>query len=103
MNEGSNILCTDDEMEAFHTVVTILIPYIRSGRITYIHSNGFFVICIDNDENKQVCRLDLKKCEDRYLIYFDENKREVRKSISTLDDISGYYSERLIDITKNFR
>ena len=103
MIDGREIELMPEEIEVYNIVVTILLPYIQSERITFMKSNGYFVVCIDNDENKKVCKFYLNRYRDYYLIYFDDNKKEQKVSFSDFDDISGYYSERFIDTTLKFR
>jgi len=89
--DGTKIVTTQQELEGFMIVKTILRQKISAQRITYRDAQSYFAILLDDNNRKPICRLYLegaKKC----IVTFDENKKEIKNDIATLDDIFKYES-----------
>ena len=91
MNERKIIISTKNVIEAMDIFVLNYIPYTRKGKSTHATKKDCLILCIDNDENKQICRLDLIKNGDDYIVYLDDNIKEYPSSIATFNGKSGYY------------
>jgi hypothetical protein len=85
----SKIETTPEEIEAFLVVKAILRQKTLTSRITYRDAQSYFAILLDNNNRKTVCRLYLNGSK-RYLGTFDEQKKETRNEILTVDDIFLY-------------
>jgi len=94
------IITTDEELEGFMIVKTILRQKISSTRISYRDAQSYFAILLDDNNRKTVCRLYLNGTK-KYFVTLDEQKKEVKNEISTLDDIFKY-SEMLFKIVENY-
>lgn len=92
----NKIVTTEEELEAFMIVKSIIRQVIDSKRITYKDTQSYFVICIDDSNRKTICRLRLGT--NKTLILFDENRNEIKHELSTIDDIFNF-SEQLILMT----
>jgi hypothetical protein len=95
------ILTTDEELEAFYIVKSILRNTIAADRITYRDSQTYFAVFIDNNNRKTVCRLYFDSATNKRLTFLDENKKEIHNKIGSLDDIYNY-SEQLINTVKKY-
>lgn len=86
--EESKIVTTEVELEAFMIVKTILRQKIIANRVTYRDAQSYFAILLDDNNRKTICRLYLgaKKC----IGILDDQKKEIKNEISTLDDIFKY-------------
>jgi hypothetical protein len=101
MSDDGLIVTTQEEIEAFYIVRSILRPHISSERITYRDAHSYFAIFIDDNNRKTICRFYLDSATNKRITFLDENKKEIHNKISSLDDIYDY-SEQLIDSAKKF-
>lgn len=91
---------TEEEMEAFLIVKTILRQKIKPTRIVHRDAQSYFAILLDDNNRKSICRLYLNGAK-RYIGTFDEQKKETRNEILTVDDIFNY-AEILQKTVTNF-
>lgn len=92
--EDSKINTTEEELEGFLIIKTILRQKINISRITYRDAQSYFAIFIDDNNRKAVCRLYLNSSK-KYIALLDENKKETKYEIKNLDDIFSYSLELL--------
>lgn len=85
----SKIETTDEEKEGFLIVKTILRQRVKASRIAYRDAQSYFAILLDDNNRKTICRLYLNGSK-RYIGTFDEQKKETRNEIITVDDIFKY-------------
>lgn len=94
--DENKIVTTEEELEGFMIVKTILRQRIDANRITHRDAQSYFAILLDNNNRKTICRLYLNSSK-KYFATLDEQKKEVRNEITSLDDIFKY-SELLLKI-----
>ncbi len=88
-NAENKIETTQEEIEAFLIVKTILRQRIKPNRIFYRDAQSYFAILLDDNNRKTICRLYLGGNK-RYIGTFDDQKKEIRNEILTVDDIFLY-------------
>lgn len=98
--EESKVFTTQDELEGFMIVKTILRQKINLARVSYRDAQSYFAILLDDNNRKTICRLYLNGSK-KYLAVLDEQKKEVKNEISTLDDIFNF-SDTLLKIVENY-
>ncbi|HUC82866.1 MAG TPA: type I restriction endonuclease [Flavisolibacter sp.] len=91
---------TQEEIEAFLIVKTILRQKIKPNRIVHRDAQSYFAILLDDNNRKTICRLYLNGTK-RYIGIFDEQKKETRNEILTVDDIF-LYSDALHKTVSNY-
>ena len=96
----SKIETTEEELEGFMIVKTILRQKTDIKRITYRDSQSYFAILLDDNNRKTICRLYLNGNK-KFFVVLDENKKEVKTQIQTLDDIFTF-SDKLFEIVENY-
>ena len=96
----SKIETTEEELEGFMIVKTILRQKTDIKRITYRDSQSYFAILLDDNNRKTICRLYLNGNK-KFFVVLDENKKEVKTEIQTLDDIFTF-SDKLFEIVENY-
>ena len=96
----NKIETTEEELEAFMIVKSILRQKIDFKRITYRDAQSYFAILLDDNNRKPICRFYLNGSK-KYLAILDENRKEVRNEIKALDDIFAF-SDLLIQIVDNY-
>lgn len=99
-NEKDSIVTTEEELDAFMIVKTILRQKIPVDRIHYRDAQSYFAIMLDNNNRKTLCRLYLNGNK-KYLVVLDEDKKEIRYEIPTLDNIFNY-SDELFEVLKRY-
>lgn len=87
--EESKIVTTEEELEGFLIVKTILRQKINSTRVTHRDAQSYFAILLDDNNRKTICRLYLNGSK-KYIATLDEQKKEIKNEITTLDDIFKY-------------
>lgn len=88
-NTAEKISTTEEEMESYLIIKAILRQNIAIDRIFYRDAQSYFSIILDDNNRKPVCRLYLNGNK-KHIGLFDENKKEIRNEIITLDDIFKY-------------
>jgi hypothetical protein len=90
----SKVNTTEEELEGFMIVKTILRQKIPVRRVTYRDAQSYFAIFLDDNNRKAVCRLYINGGK-KFIGTFDDQKKETKSEITTLDDIFNH-SETLI-------
>ena len=98
--EESKIETTEEEIEGYHIVRSIVRTAIDVNRVNYRDTQSYFGILVDDNNRKPICRLHLNSGK-KYIGLFDENKKEERILIETLDDIYKY-SKQLTETTARY-
>jgi hypothetical protein len=96
----SKIETTEQELEGFMIVKTILRQKADIKRITYRDSQSYCAILLDDNNRKTICRLYLNGNK-KFFVVLDENKKEIKTQIQTLDDIFAF-SDKLFEIVENY-
>jgi len=94
--EANKVVTTPEELEAFLIIKTILRQNVKSTRISYRDAQSYFAILLDDNNRKTICRLYLSGNK-KFFATLDDQKKEVKHEISSLDDIFNH-SEILLKI-----
>jgi len=97
-DQDSKIETTQEELESFMIVKTILRQKIDIKRIAHRDAQSYFAILLDDNNRKTICRLYLNGVK-KYIAVLDENKKEIKTEILTLDDIFNF-SDKLFQIVE---
>jgi hypothetical protein len=89
LEDISKVNTTDEELEGFMIVKTILRQKTPVARVTYRDAQSYFAVFLDDNNRKAVCRLYLNGGK-KYIGTFDENKKEIKNEIGNLDEIFNY-------------
>lgn len=98
--EGTKVTTTEEELEGYMIVKTILRQKINASRVTYRDAQSYFAILLDDNNRKTICRLYLNGSK-KYFVTLDEQKKEIKNEITSLDDIFNF-SETLLRIIDNY-
>ena len=90
--EPGDVVTTDEEVEAFHIVKSIVRPVVRAERIVMRDAKSYCAVILDNNNRKPLTRLHFNR-SNKWISLF-ANKEEERLRIESVDDIYGY-AERL--------
>ncbi len=91
-SKSSGIITTDEELQAYHTIRTLLLQNkkIKSERVGYRDLKGVFNILVDDSQRKVICSL--KFTENKKVVYIGNNEY----LINSIDEIINFQKE-LID------
>ena len=91
--EESKIITTEEEMESFFIVKSILRSTVDIQRVAYRDTQSYFGILLDDNNRKPICRLYFNSQSKKYLATFDKDRKEIKHEISSLDDIYKYQDD----------
>jgi hypothetical protein len=97
--EENKVVTTEEELEAFMIVKTILRQKINALRVVYRDAQSYFAILLDDNNRKTICRLYLGS--KKYIGIFDDQKKEQKSELQSLDDIFNFSNE-LIRVVENY-
>lgn len=80
---------TEEELDGFMIIKSIARQKVNVSRITYRDAQSYFAILLDDNNRKTICRLYLNSNK-KYLVVLDEQKKEIKNEIISLDDIYNF-------------
>ena len=89
VNTESKIVTTEEELDAYRIVKAICRKKVDISRIVYRDAQTYFSILLDDNNRKPICRMYFNTAT-KYVATIDENKKDVKHVIETLDDIYNY-------------
>ena len=90
----SLIVTTEEEKEAFYISKGILRKAVEADRIFERDTQSYYNILLDDNNRKPICRFYLNTTN-RYIGTFDENKKETRHMLESLNDIYKFEKEMI--------
>ncbi|MFN3402677.1 MAG: type I restriction endonuclease [Cytophagaceae bacterium] len=99
-SDENKIVTTEEEIEGFFIVKSILRNHVRSTRINYRDYQSYFNILLDDNRNKMICRLYLNGSK-KFIGVFDSGKSETKIQIESLEDIYNC-ADKLIETALRF-
>lgn len=90
--QEKEIVTTQEELEGYYIVRSILRKKVTSNRITHRDALSYFAIFLDDNNRKPLCRLYLNNSK-KYIGLFDSDKKESKVEIQTIDDIYNFGSQ----------
>lgn len=87
------VVTTEEELEGFYLVKSILHNVIQANRINYRDRESYFNILIDNNIKKVICRLYFNRADKKKIGIFNADKEENIHPIDTIDDIYKFSDE----------
>jgi predicted type IV restriction endonuclease len=95
----SLIVTTEEELEGFRIVKSILRTKVATERIAYRDTQSYCNILLDDTIRKTICRLYFNTSKKQ--IAFLQDKKEVKHELANLDSIYNH-SETLVSIVETF-
>lgn len=94
--DETKIVTTEEELEGYMIVKSILRQKVSPSRINYRDAQTYFSILLDDNNRKTICRLYFNGSK-KYIAIINDQKKEIKYQINNLDDIFKY-SDELIGI-----
>lgn len=92
-SDDNKIVTTEEEINGFYIVKSILRSKTDAKRIVYRDSQSYLGILLDDNNRKPICRLWLNGQTRKFIGIFDKDKKENKIEISSIDDIFNYSNE----------
>ncbi|MEG3136233.1 type I restriction enzyme HsdR N-terminal domain-containing protein [Rouxiella sp. T17] len=99
--DEDGVITTPEEIEGYHIVKSIIRTILPADRVTYRDTKSYFGILIDDNNRRPVCRLHLNRSQ-MYIGLFDQNKKETRHPIGSLDEIYNF-SDALSETAASYK
>ena len=96
--DENKIVTTQEELEAFMIVKTILRQKISSDRISYRDAQSYCAILLDDNNRKTICRLYFNGAK-KYFVMLDDQKKEIKNEINSIDEIFNF-SDSLFNVVE---
>ena len=98
--EDDRIVTTEEELEGFYAVKAALRGRVDLNRVIYRDTISYFGILLDDNNRKPICRLYFNSPK-KFIAVFDENKKEVRSELPSIDDIFKY-ADAMVKTIENY-
>ena len=85
----SRIVTTEEELNGFYTVKSIVREVVAADRIVHRDTQSYMSVLIDNNRLKPICRLYFNTAK-KYLGLLNEERKYDRIPIESIDDIYNY-------------
>jgi hypothetical protein len=85
--DDDGIITTEEELEGFFIVKSILAEMISLHRIVARDTKSYFGILLDDNNRKWICRLHFNSKNKKYIGLHVEDKKEQRHPIDKIEDI----------------
>lgn len=98
----SKIVTTEEELEAFRIIQAICRKKVDVSRIVYRDAQSYFNVLLDDNNRKPICRMYFNSTN-KSVATFDDEKKEVKHHIESLDDLFNFTDEyfQAIDMYEN--
>lgn len=98
----SKIITTEEELDAYRIIKAICRQKVDISRIVYRDAQTYFSILLDDNNRKPICRMYFNTAT-KYVATIDENKKDVKHAIESLDDLYQYTDDyfKIIDMYEN--
>ena len=90
IDKETGVTTTQEEIDAFLIVKAILRQVVDIVRVYYRDTLSYFGILLDDNNRKPICRMYFNAKSAKYIATIDENKKETKHEIKSLDDIYEY-------------
>ena len=98
--DENKIVTTQEELEGFYIVKSILKGHVDLSRVIYRDTLSYFGILLDDNNRKPIARLYFNGGK-KYLSVFGSDKKEEKISVSIVDDIFEH-KDKIIASVKNY-
>ena len=85
----SKIVTTEEELEAYRIIQAICRQKVDVSRIAYRDAQTYFSVLLDDNNRKPICRMYFNTAT-KYVATIDENKKDIKHAIESLDDLFQY-------------
>lgn len=92
-SEDDGIVTTQEELDGFAIVKAMIRKVVDLERVALRDTQSYFGILLDDNNRKPICRLCFNSKSKKYIVTFDQDRKEVKHEILDLNDIYKYEKE----------
>ena len=100
-DKEDEIVTTEEEIEAFYIVKSILRNTRPAERVTMRDAKRYCAVFADDNNRKTICRFYFNSETTKKLTFLDDDRKEIHYKLDSLDDIYNY-SDKLIEIASKY-
>ncbi len=93
IQDDNGIVTTDEELEGFFMVKSILAETIPLERVVGRDTKSYFGVLLDDNNRKWICRLHFNSQTNKYLGIHIDDKKEEKFKLDKIEDIYNYKEE----------
>lgn len=101
VDDEKGIVTTQEEIDSYLIVKAILYPVVDVSRISYRDAQSYFVILLDDNNRKPICRMYFNRKSVKYIALINDDKKQDKYAIESLNDIYKY-SEQIRQTVLNY-
>ena len=98
-NNDDGIVTTQEEMEGYYIVKSILAEKISLSRVIARDTKSYFGILLDDNNRKWICRLRFNTSQ-KYISLHEAEKEEIKYPIEKLEDIYSFREKLILIIER---
>ncbi len=98
-NNDDGIVTTQEEMEGYYIVKSILAEKISLSRVIARDTKSYFGILLDDNNRKWICRLRFNTSQ-KYISLHESEKEEIKYPIEKLEDIYSFREKLILIIDR---
>ncbi|MXV49945.1 restriction endonuclease [Pedobacter sp. HMF7647] len=102
MGTENGVTTTEEELEGYHIVKSIIRKKVEAKRIVARDVQSYFGILLDDNNRKPICRLYFNTLSRKCIGIFGEDRKETKYDLTSLDDIYNY-SRQLEEAVENYK
>lgn len=92
-NDTARIITTEEELEGFYIIKSMLRNVLPASRITYRDAISYFAVFCDDNNRKPICRLYFNNPQNKSIRIWGNSKEWAKFNIQELDEIYNYQNE----------
>ena len=92
--KDSKIVTTEEELDAYRIIKAICRQKVDVSRIAYRDAQTYFSVLLDDNNRKPICRMYFNTST-KYVATIDDEKKDVKHIIESLDDLYNYTDDYL--------
>ena len=100
-NETARIITTEEELEGFYIIKSILRSVLPANRVAYRDAMSYFAVFCDDNNRKPICRLYFNNPQNKSIRIWGSNKEWSKFGIQELDEIYNLQNE-LLEAAKQY-
>ena len=89
---------TQEEMECFYTIRTVLREHCEPQKISYNQTQTYFAVLLDGSARKPLARLHFRRGAKKYIEVFDDFKNAERYEYTGINDVYAHVQEMVESI-----
>lgn len=90
VSDDGAIITTQEEIDSYLIVKAILREVLDVSRVYYRDAQSYFAILLDDNNRRPICRMYFNAKSVKYIAFINEDKKEEKFIIQSLDDIFSF-------------